>query len=145
MTLQLNPETKFTESDGKLTQDGFNAIRTALEAAGGTGATPGEGIIDEWSGNIARCADKTLTLIQKVSFAGTISETTTQCLSGTATFTFKVNGTAFSGTANDVSSTEQSQTHTTTFVADDLIAVTISANSSCLDAAFSIKYTRAVA
>jgi hypothetical protein len=79
-----------------------------------------------------------------MAHAGTITETVTKSVSGTCTATFKVNSTALGGTANSVSSAEQSQAHasTNTFVAGDDIVLTVSSNSSCADMSFSIKYTR---
>lgn len=141
--MKVNPETQFTEASGKLTQDGFNALQEIADASsGGDPVTPGSGMIDGWDGNIRRVEAGTKTLVQKVSFSGTVTETTTQSGTGTATFTFGVNGVAFSGTANDVSTVEQSQTHSTAFVAGDTIAVTITSVSLCENAAFSIWYTR---
>lgn len=83
-------------------------------------------------------------IILKSPHAGTITETTSKCVSGTATATFKIEGVALGGTANAVSSSEQSQAHASAnaFAAGDTILVTMSANSSCLGASFSIKYTR---
>lgn len=141
--VRVNPETQFTEPSGKLTQDGFNALQELANAVDGTNAaTPGSGIIDCWAGLVEVVQDKDYTLVLNVPFAGTITQTTTQSETGTATFTFKVNSTAFSGTANDVSTVEQSQTHSTAFVAGDNIVLTASANSSCEGAAFTIKYER---
>lgn len=144
MTLvRVNPETQFTEAGGKLTQEGFNALQSlAAGVEGASSGTPGAGVKDGWSGNISRVSNKDLTLIQECSFAGTITSTTTQARTGTATFTFKVEGAAFSGTANDVSTTEQTQTHSTSFAIGNKVIVTMSGNSSCEDAAFTIHYTR---
>jgi hypothetical protein len=83
-------------------------------------------------------------LVVKIPHGGTITETVTKATSGTATATFKVNSTALGGTANSVSSAEQARAHaaTNTFVADDDIVLTISANASAVDLSFTIKYTR---
>lgn len=99
---------------------------------------------EQISGFIASPSDKSYTLALKMAHAGTITETTTISVSGTCTATFKVNSTALGGTANSVSSAEESQAHaaTNTFVAGDDIVLTISSNSSCADMSFSIKYTR---
>jgi hypothetical protein len=99
------------------------------------------------AGYIGTVADKDYRIVVKVPHAGTITETTTRSESGTATFTFNVNTTALGGTANSVSSSEQSQAHASsnTFVADDDIVITASSNSSCIGASFSIKYTRTLA
>jgi hypothetical protein len=96
------------------------------------------------AGFIASPSDKSYKLVVKMPHAGTITEATTISVSGTCTATFKVNSTALGGTANSVSSAEQSQAHasTNTFVAGDDIVLTVSANSSCVDMSFSLKYTR---
>lgn len=96
------------------------------------------------AGFIASPSDKSYTIVLKMAHGGTITETVTKSVSGTCTATFKVNSTALGGTANSVSSTEQSQAHSTsnTFAAGDDIVLTISSNSSCVDMSFSIKYTR---
>lgn len=143
--MKVNPETNFIDpASGKLTWEGQNALQSITEALDliEDPVTPGTGFGDGWSGNIAKVVDKTLTLVQETSFAGTITKTTTQSETGTSTFTFKVNGSAFDGTANDVSTVEQSQTHSTDFVAGDKIEVTMSSSSLCTFAAFTIHYTR---
>lgn len=95
-------------------------------------------------GFIASPSDKDYRIVVKAAHAGTITETTTRSASGTCTATFKVNTTALGGTANSVSSSEQSQAHSTsnTFAEGDDIVITISSNSSCADMSFTIKYTR---
>lgn len=140
---RVNPETQFVEPSGKLTQDGFNALQQIADAAEAEDtSTPGGGIKDGWSGNIKKVAEETITLVLAASFPGTVTKTDTQSATGTCTFTFKLNGVAFDGTANDVSTSKQSQNHTTAFVLDDKIEVTMSANSGCEKAAFTIHYTR---
>lgn len=96
------------------------------------------------AGFIASPSNKSYTIALKMAHGGTVTETTTISASGTCTATFKVNSTALGGTANSVSSSEQSQAHasTNTFVAGDDIVLTVSSNSSCADMSFSIKYTR---
>ena len=100
--------------------------------------------VDDWSGVIVAPANQDYRIVLNCSFAGTINETTTRSASGTCTMTFKVNTTALGGTANSVSSTEQTQAQASanTFVAGDDIVITVSSNSSCVDASFKIKYTR---
>lgn len=99
------------------------------------------------AGFISSPSDKSYTIALKMAHGGTITETTTKSVSGTCTATFKVNSTALGGTANSVSSTEQSQVHSSsnTFVTGDDIVLTVSANASCVDMSFSIKYTRVLA
>lgn len=89
-------------------------------------------------------SNRDYTLVLKAPHAGTITETTTKCVSGTATATFKIGAVALGGTANAVSSAEQSQAHASAnaFAAGDDIIVTISANATCVDMSFMIKYSR---
>jgi len=89
-------------------------------------------------------ADQDYRVFLKMPFGGTITETTTRSTAGTATATFKINTTALGGTANSVSTSEQSQAQASSnvFAADDDIVITISANSSCANMSFMIKFTR---
>lgn len=99
------------------------------------------------SGFIGTVADKDYRIVVKAAHGGTFTETTTRSESGTATFTFKINTTALGGTANSVSSSEQSQAHASAnvFSAGDDIVITASSNASCLGASFTMKYTRTLA
>ena len=110
-----------------------SAARTALELA-----------VNSWSGILLLPANQTYKLVIKCAFAGVINSVTTMCASGSATATFKINTTALGGTANAISTSEQSQNHASdnAFSVGDDIQVTISSNSSCVDASFSIVYTR---
>ena len=88
-------------------------------------------------------SDKAYKLTVKAPYGGTITETTSVCVSGTCTATFSINATPLGGTANAVSSTEQSQAHASAnvFVAGDDINVTISSNTSCFAMALGINFT----
>jgi hypothetical protein len=128
-----------------------SAVTAVEDHRAGTNGVHGSGVGASTSqtgemmaGYIGTVADKDYKIVVKAAHAGTITETTTICESGTATFTFKVNSTALGGTANSVSTGEQSQSHsgTNTFAANDDIVITASSNSSCLGASFTIKYTR---
>lgn len=101
----------------------------------------------DWNIFIEAVANQDYDVVINSSFGGTITEITTDALSGTCTLTGKVNTTALGGTANSVSTTETSQAHasTNTFVAGDNIRLTVSANSSCADMQVKIKYTRVLA
>lgn len=90
--------------------------------------------------------DGSYTLALKMPFGGTISETTTKSASGTCTATFKINSTPLGGTANSVSTGEQSQAHASAnaFAAGDDLVVTIASNAACRDASLSIKWTRTI-
>jgi len=89
-------------------------------------------------------ADGDYLVFLKMPHGGTITETTTICASGTATATFKINTTPLGGTANSVSSSEQSQAQASAnvFSAGDDLVITISSNSSCVSMSFMIKYTQ---
>lgn len=134
-TAWVNDENVFVGYDG--------SAWNVLSSPSGTYASTSQN--DEMiAGFIASPSNKSYTIALKMAHAGTVTETTTISASGTCTATFKVNSTALGGTANSVSSSEQSQAHasTNTFVAGDDIVLTVSSNSSCADMSFSIKYTR---
>jgi hypothetical protein len=99
---------------------------------------------EQISGFIVSVANQTYIMTLKMRHAGTITSVTTICESGTCTATVKVNSTALGGTANSVSSVEQTQAHvaTNTFVAGDDINLVISSNSSCRNMAINIWYSR---
>lgn len=118
------------------------AFQTAIDTKAAKSQTA-----EQISGFIASPSDKSYTIAVKMAHAGTITETTTISASGTCTATFKINSTALGGTANSVSSSEQSQAHASNnaFSAGDDIVLTVSSNSSCADMSFSIKYSRTLA
>lgn len=89
-------------------------------------------------------ADGDYTLWYDAPFGGTITKVRTECTSGTATLTGKVNSTALGGTANSVSSTAQEQSHSSsnTFAKGDVVKFTISSNSACLVLAGAFYMTR---
>lgn len=115
-----------------------NAGNTAFEAY-----TPVSTSIGAISGFIEYPSNKDYMIVIKAPYGGTITETTTRSTSGTCTATFKINTTALGGTANSVSSVEQSQLHSSSnvFAAGDDIVITISSNSACLNMSFTIAYT----
>lgn len=103
--------------------------------------------VDFIAGLIPSLTNQDYRLVINIPYACTINETTTRCTSGTATATFKINTTALGGTANSVSSSEQSQTHSSAnaVAAGDDIVLTISANAACLNLSFTVKFTRTLA
>lgn len=111
--------------------------RTNLSAAARAQTSSWHGVI------LGALSNRSYTLVLKADHAGTITETTTKCVSGTATATFKIGSTALGGTANSVSSSEQSQAQASNnaYSAGDDIVLTISSNSSCVDLSFTIKRT----
>jgi hypothetical protein len=82
-----------------------------------------------------------------MDFAGTVTKIITDATSGTCTLTGKVNSTNLGGTANSVSSTKTSQTHSSanTFAAGDDLVFAVSSNSSCLGMRVTVAYTRSLA
>jgi len=155
----------FTDATTAFQDDGDNTKKFKFEASGITTATtrtytmpnangtvalletlPSITSTDGISGLILAPANGDYMLVVKAPFGGTITETTTRSVSGTCTATFKINTTALGGTANSVSSSEQSQAQASSnvFAAGDDIVVTISSNSNCVNMSFTIKYTRVV-
>jgi hypothetical protein len=117
-------------------------VAEAIDALGGGG---GGFATNSWAGLIlGSLSNRDYRIIVRCVETGSINSTTTRCVSGTATATFKINSTALGGSTNSVSSTEQNRTHTTSnaFVPGDDIVITISSNSSCVDLSFNIEYTR---
>jgi hypothetical protein len=124
-------------------------------ADGGTGASDAAGArsnlgaasvsqTDFIAGVIEAPDNQDYRLVVKIPYGITITETTTRSASGTCTATFKINTTALGGTANSVSSSEESQAHASNNVAsaNDDIVVTVSSNSTCVDMSFTIVFTR---
>lgn len=99
------------------------------------------------SGIMPIALDGDYRLIVNLPYAATITSTTTRCVSGTATATFKINTTALGGTANSVSSTENEQPHSSanSAAAGDDIVLTISSASTCVGLSFTIEFTRTLA
>jgi hypothetical protein len=128
-----------------LTADGTGAKFPTVDATNaGLALKAVKTQIDFISGLIQLPVDSSYKLILKAPYAGTITETTTESISGTCTATFKINTTALGGTANSVSSTEESQTHAldNAFAIGDDIVLTVSTNATCVDMSFTIKFTK---
>jgi hypothetical protein len=77
-------------------------------------------------------------------FACTITATTTICTSGTCTATFQINGTNIGGSANSVSTTQTTQTHSSSNLVNvgDNISIVISSNASCANMSFMVTISR---
>jgi len=103
-----------------------------------------ETIIDSITGLIETPAAGDYIVMLKAPMTGTITETTTKAVAGTATATFKINSTALGGGANSVSTSENSVTHTSanTVLQGDDIVLTLSSVSGCSFLSFSISMTR---
>lgn len=98
-------------------------------------------------GFIEAPANKDYKVVINTTFGFTINEVTTRSTAGTITCTGKINTTALGGTANSVSTTETTQTHSSAnvvAVGDDVV-LTLSSNSSCANMSFKIKGTRTLA
>lgn len=82
---------------------------------------------------IPEAENKTYAVIGKAAFAFTITEVTTRSTAGTCTVTITINGVALGGSANSVSTSEQSQTHSSAnaVAAGDTVAIVVSSNSNC--------------
>lgn len=132
-----------TVTDTEDYRAGPNGVHGSASGGGGGGASTTQ-TGEAFGGFIASPSDKDYRIGLKMPHGGTITETTTRSVSGTCTATFKINSTALGGTANSVSTSEQSQSHASNnvFSAGDDIVLTISSNSSCSDMSFMIKYTR---
>ncbi len=111
-----------------------------------TNLTASSTFTDTFSVLIETVANQDYKIVVKCPFGGTIVNTTSICVSGTATATFKINTTALGGTANAVSSAEQTQAQASNnvFVAGDDIVITMSANASCLRASLTVEFTRSL-
>ncbi len=112
------------------------------QASGGAASTTQAG--ECISGLIVTPTDGDYRIVVKAPHGGTITEVTTVSAGGTCTLTGKINTTALGGTANSVSSSEQSQAHSSAnvFSAGDDIVLTVSSNAACSKMTFTIKYTR---
>lgn len=122
----------------------FQSKFTTLSGYGITDAAAKAQQNEAISGYILAPTAKDYRIVLKIPHAGTITNITTRCESGTCTLTGKVNTTALGGSANSVSSTEQNQSHgaTNTFAVDDDIVLTLSSISSCVGLSFTIEYSR---
>lgn len=109
------------------------------------GALTSSSIITDFiSGLIESPSNGDYVVLRNAPFAGTITSITTKSSAGTCTLTGYINSTALGGSANSVSASEQEQVHSSnnTFAAGDDIKITVSANSSCKNIEFTIKFTR---
>jgi hypothetical protein len=122
-------------------------ILTATERTKiGNALTAASTITESLVGRIQAPLEQTYLVGLKIPFGFTITETVTKCESGSCTATFKIDTTALGGTANSISTTEQSQAQASsnTGTAGQDINLVISSNSSCVGLSFSVKLTRAL-
>lgn len=126
---------------GDFVDDALNTLNTAIaakpvvtqtEALFGYLSSPGNG-------------DHQIALKSPVGF--TIEEVTTKADSGSIVATWKIDGVALGGAANTVSTSEDTQVHSSNNVVavDQDITLTTSSDSSCTGFAFTMKLTRTLA
>lgn len=88
--------------------------------------------------------DKTIYLVINSPIAFTVTATTTKAASGSATYTFDINGTPLGGSANAVTSSEQTQNHASANVVSvggDLKLTIANDSPAAEDVAVTVKYT----
>lgn len=110
-------------------------------------ALPGTQQIEFGSWLIPFAEDKDYRLIVNIPYPVTITAVTTRSAAGTCTATVKINTTALGGSANSVSTAEQTQSHSSSNVmaAGDDLVLTVSANAGCEDMTITIAGTRTLA
>lgn len=108
-------------------------LRGAFGAQGGLPGKAGRTQVASGHWLIEVADDKAYVVIGKAAQAFTITEVTTIAATGTCTATIEINGTPLGGTANSVSTSEQSQTHSSAneVAAGDTVEIVISSNSGC--------------
>lgn len=117
------------DSKGQTTQTGyryFQSLDQSLRSNAAAISTKAEKSGQTWGAPafIEYPEAKDYKIVVKSPLALTITSVTTICTTGTATLTVKINSTALGGTANSVSTSEQSQAHTTAnsvAVGDDIV------------------------
>lgn len=102
---------------------------------------------DDRTHTVEKVKNVTARFLWRATTAGRIDNTFTDCASGSCTVRWYINGVAVGSAANSVSTTAQTQTHTTDneFAAGDVITYTISSNSACLEAILQCNMTRGAA
>jgi len=115
-----------------------DGITTATISAAGLTQT------DFLSGGIKTPLAQDYRVVEKMPFAATLTGFTAKTSSGTLTATLKINTTAVTSGAINVTSTQGSVTPTAANVmaADDALVITLSSVSSAVDLSFTVKYTK---
>lgn len=125
------------DDKGQITQTGYRyqqSLDQSIRSANALLATKANKAGQTWEQPffIEYPEDKDYRVVVKSAVARTITSVTTICTTGTATLTVKINSTALGGAANSVSTSEQSQAHSSAnsiAVGDDIV-FTISGVSS---------------
>lgn len=123
-------------------------LRALLESIGGVSDDLAAlEIKDDLTHTVSIVRNVTARFLWRADTDGTIDNTYTDCQSGTCTVRWYINGVAVGSTANSVSTTAETQTHTTNneFEAGDIITYTITSNSACLEAFLQANITRKAA
>jgi hypothetical protein len=96
---------------------------------------------------VPKVVDGDIVLVQKAGYAMTITSSTTDASSGTCSVRLKIDGSNVGSTANSVSTTETEQTHSTgnSVAVGQTVVATVSSNSSCLNMALQVNFTRNLA
>jgi len=136
---RITPEVQIVEANGKPTRDGLNVLQQLLDKASESTSQ-----IEDWPAYLAFPANKSYTLLPDSGEERTITDVITKSASGTCTVTLYIDGVALGGTANSVSSSEQTQTHTTANVipVGGRVTATVTSNSSCIDMELQFRTTR---
>lgn len=119
--------------------------RTAIDALEAGRAVASQAWEQSWL--ILTPDDGDYRVVVDAAVARTITEVTTICTTGTSTLTVKINTTALGGTANSVSSSEQSQAHASSnsvAVGDDIV-LTFSSTSAAENVSVKISGTLSLA
>lgn len=140
------PPGNMTTSAGKISDAAYAWFRSLGQNLAGavSGLSNVQGQTEGGSFSIAFPSNQSYRAKINASFGFTIQSITSRCSSGSCTATFNINGTNLTGTANAVSTTEQTQSYTGNNVvnAGDDVNCVISSNAACQFAIFEIAYTR---
>jgi hypothetical protein len=130
-----------TSTVGSFTIDGKGRVTGATRQA--ISLTSVTGFI---SGFIPTVANGLVTLCNSAPFAFTVKETITKCSAGTASASFRINGTAIGGGPNAISTTLTSVTRTTSnsVAIGNRLEMEVSSNTSCFDMSFTVVYNRSI-
>lgn len=115
-------------------------VTTIAAGGGGVGTTQ----TDFLSAFLETPTDKTIYLVINSPIEFTVTATTTKAASGSSTYSFDINGTPLGGSANAVTSSEQTQAHASANVCPvggDLKLTIANDSPAAEDVAVTVKYT----